>query len=78
MNSDPDLNSDEAANFSPYNVQNINGLLYVTYSRHGPAPTGITDNGVIDVFTTDGKFVTRFAPGTLSTPRRGRASWPAR
>jgi uncharacterized protein (TIGR03118 family) len=66
---DPHLSADEAANFSPYNIQNINGLLYVTYSRHGEAPAGATENGFIDVYNTDGKFLTRFATaGPLNSP----------
>jgi uncharacterized protein (TIGR03118 family) len=45
---------------SPFNIANIGGSLYVTYS--GPT-------GVINVFDTDGHFVKRFASGgTLLSP----------
>lgn len=60
---DPHRSADEAANFSPYDIQNINGMLFVTYARHGKPPAGVTENGFLDVFTTDGKFMTRFATG---------------
>lgn len=52
----------------PFNISNIGGELYVTYS----GPTGI-----VDVFDTDGHFVKRFATGgTLLSPW-GIAAAPA-
>jgi uncharacterized protein (TIGR03118 family) len=55
--SDPQL---PAGNNIPFNIANINGSLYVTYT--GPA-------GLINVFDTDGHFVKRFATdGTLLNP----------
>jgi uncharacterized protein (TIGR03118 family) len=48
------------AGSQPFNVVNIGGSLYVTYS--GPT-------GVVNVFDTDGNFVKRFATGgTLLNP----------
>src|SRR5262249_20928679 len=41
--------------FAPYNIQNINGLLYVTYLT--PASGG----GVVAVFNPDGTFVRELA-----------------
>src|SRR5262245_23719067 len=41
--------------FAPYNIQNINGLLYVTYQT--PASGG----GVVAVFNPDGTFVRELA-----------------
>ncbi len=60
---DPNL----PVNFTAFNVQNINGLLYVTYANpNNPA------GGVVDVFKTDGTLVGRLiddAAGThLDTP----------
>jgi uncharacterized protein (TIGR03118 family) len=48
------------AGFTPYNVVNINGLLYVTYSPPGPGRLG---QGVVDIFKPDGTLVKEFASG---------------
>jgi uncharacterized protein (TIGR03118 family) len=58
------------ANFAPFGIQNINGVLFVTYAkqllpdRHddmaGPG------NGFIDEFDTSGHFLQRFASGTAA------------
>jgi uncharacterized protein (TIGR03118 family) len=42
------------AGYSSFNVQNINGLLYVTYTNQA-----IPSGGIVDVFKTDGTFVSR-------------------
>lgn len=56
---DPNL----PAGFSPFNVQNIGGQLYVTYASFA-AP-----GGIVNVFNTDGSFARRFATnGTLLNP----------
>ena len=48
---------------SPFNIQLIAGMLYVTYV--GPGETG----GLVDIFNTNGGFVRRFATGgTLDAP----------
>ena len=59
--------------YAPFNIQNIGGQLYVTYALH-KAPDNMDDqkgagNGYIDIFTTHGAFVKRFASqGTLNSP----------
>jgi uncharacterized protein (TIGR03118 family) len=48
---------------APYNVQNINGYLYVTYGKFGVSA------GLVDIFTTGGSPVRRFATnGKLNEP----------
>jgi uncharacterized protein (TIGR03118 family) len=47
------------AGYTPYNIQNVNGSLYVEYS-FGGSPTG----GIVDVFDTGGNFVKRLATTT--------------
>jgi uncharacterized protein (TIGR03118 family) len=54
------------AGYAPFNIQNINGLLYVTYAQ--PDPVTHTEKkgvglGVVSVFGTDGNFMRRFATG---------------
>jgi uncharacterized protein (TIGR03118 family) len=52
--------------YSPFNIQNINGMLYVEYARHvkGSIDPGVgAGTGVVDIFSSDGKFVSRFAGG---------------
>lgn len=52
------------AGLAPFNVANIGGQLYVTYAPPGPgADEAALGTGVVDVFTTDGAFVRRFATG---------------
>src|SRR5262249_56892945 len=57
---------------APFNVQNINGLLYVTYAKR---EAGGTDdvaghgNGFVDIFTTSGFLVKRLVKhGHLNSP----------
>jgi uncharacterized protein (TIGR03118 family) len=58
---DPNL----PAGFHPYNVQNINGTLFVTYNS-------AAGGGVVDEFDQNGNFLARVAAngagGTLSAP----------
>ena len=60
--------------FGPFGIQNIGGLLYVTYAKHKPTPDDGDDasgvgNGYVSVFKPDGTFVKRFAStGTLNSP----------
>jgi uncharacterized protein (TIGR03118 family) len=60
------------ADFAPFNVQNLNGLLYVTYAKQKPGKhddLAGPGNGFVDVFTTNGKLVTRLASnGPLNSP----------
>ena len=52
--------------FVPFNIQKINGMLYVTYS---PALFSSITGGIVDIFDTDGNFIQRFATnGTLNSP----------
>lgn len=61
------------AGFGPFNIQNIGGMLYVTYAKlKGPdneddeAGPG---NGYVNIFRPDGTLVSRFASkGTLNSP----------
>jgi uncharacterized protein (TIGR03118 family) len=51
------------ADLAPYNVQNINGYLYVTFGRLG------VSGGLVDIFDTGGHIVSRFATnGKLNAP----------
>jgi uncharacterized protein (TIGR03118 family) len=60
------------AGYAPFNIQKINGLLFVTYAqqnqaRHDDAPGA--GHGFIDVYTPDGVLVQRFASaGPLDSP----------
>ncbi len=69
----PFVDTTMAAGFSPFNVQNIGGMIYVTYAKHS-AGSSITDapapgNGYVNIFKPDGTFVKRFASnGTLNSP----------
>lgn len=62
------------SDFGPFGIQNVGGLLYVTYAKHKPAPDNGDDlsglgNGYVSVFNPDGTFVKRFASnGTLNSP----------
>ena len=60
---DPNL----AAGLSPFNVVNIGGQLFVTYSAGGPdADEQALGTGAVDVFSTDGTLLSHFAAGSLS------------
>ncbi|MGE5610797.1 MAG: TIGR03118 family protein [Bacillota bacterium] len=65
---DPNL----PAGFAPFNIQNINGQLYVTYAKQDPNKEDDVPGvglGFVDVFNTDGTFVRRFASGgNLNAP----------
>jgi uncharacterized protein (TIGR03118 family) len=50
--------------YAPYNVQNIGGQLYVTYTA-----TNLSGGGVVDIFDTAGNLIKTFASGgTLNAP----------
>jgi uncharacterized protein (TIGR03118 family) len=54
------------AGFAPYNVENIGGKIYVTYSPTGGTVPG---DGAIDVFSTSGVLLMRFgATKALQSP----------
>jgi uncharacterized protein (TIGR03118 family) len=64
---DPDL----PAGLVPFNVQNINGAIYVTYAPAGrPAQTGATEGqGAVAVFDATGHFQTQLIAGSkLAAP----------
>jgi uncharacterized protein (TIGR03118 family) len=58
--------------YSPFNVQSIDDLLFVTYAKR--APNGSNDlpgpgNGVIDIYDTTGDLIRRFSSGgELNSP----------
>jgi uncharacterized protein (TIGR03118 family) len=63
---DPNL----PAGYAPFNVQNINGKLYVTYAlRNGKDDLAGAGHGFLDVFSTDGVFLQRLiSQGQLNSP----------
>ena len=68
------------AGYSPFNIQNIGGKLYVTYAQPDPA-TGTEKKGaglgVVNVFNTDGSFVKRFVTNAALNAPWGVAQAPA-
>jgi uncharacterized protein (TIGR03118 family) len=60
------------AGYAPFNVQNLNGRIYVAYAKQNPA--GVDDVvgaglGFVDVYTPDGDLIKRLAShGTLNAP----------
>lgn len=64
---DPNL----PAEYSPFNIQVVGDKLYVMYAKVGPGgdEEHAVGLGLVDVFTTGGIFVQRFATGgTLNAP----------
>jgi uncharacterized protein (TIGR03118 family) len=64
---DPDLPS----GYSPFNIQNIGGHLYVMYAKVGPDGDEIHHEGfgLVDIYNPDGSFVKRFISfGQLNSP----------
>ena len=51
--------------FAPFNVQEIDGRLFVTYAKQGPTGDDVAGrgNGFVDVFTPDGSLVRRLVRG---------------
>ena len=59
------------AGYAPFNVQDINGQVFVTYAKQGSGTDEIdgAGNGFVSVFDTNGNFVKRIASnGTLNAP----------
>jgi uncharacterized protein (TIGR03118 family) len=58
---DPNL----PAGYSPFNVQEIDGMLYVTYALVGPNGRDVPGlgNGYVDIYSTGGALVRRFVSG---------------
>jgi uncharacterized protein (TIGR03118 family) len=66
---DPNL----PAGFAPFNIQNVDGQLFVAYARQNPNQKGEelpgAGLGFIDVYNTDGVLLSRFASqGPLNAP----------
>ena len=64
---DPNLPSD----YSPFNIQNIGGQLYVMYAKVGPDGDEIHHPGfgIVDIYKPDGSLVKRFiSNGQLNSP----------
>jgi uncharacterized protein (TIGR03118 family) len=64
---DPNL----PAGYSPFNIQNVAGKLYVMYAKVGPDGDEIhhAGFGVVDIYNPDGSFVKRFVTfGQLNAP----------
>jgi uncharacterized protein (TIGR03118 family) len=66
--SDPDM----PAFFAPFGIQNIDNNLYVTYAMQNAQKNDVVAGdgfGFVNVFTTDGIFIKRFASrGVLNAP----------
>ncbi|MBS1660598.1 MAG: TIGR03118 family protein [Bacteroidetes bacterium] len=57
--------------YAPFNIQAVGSWLYVMYAKVGPdgRDQAGPGNGFVDIFTTDGAFVKRFASrGSLNAP----------
>ena len=50
--------------YRPFNVQNLNGTLYVTYRNSADPEHG----GIVDAFDTDGHFLRRVVSGGVNAP----------
>lgn len=64
---DPNLPS----GYSPFNIQNVGGQLYVMYAKVGPDGDEIHHEGfgIVDIYNPDGSFVKRFVSnGQLNSP----------
>jgi uncharacterized protein (TIGR03118 family) len=71
---DPNL----PAGLSPFNVVNVGGQLFVTYAAGGPdADEQALGTGAVDIFSTDGTLVGRFATGGNLLSPWGVAQAPA-
>jgi uncharacterized protein (TIGR03118 family) len=71
---DPNL----PAGYSPFNVQNINGNLYVAYAQPRPGGAVFGDGlGIVDVFNPNGALLQRLATGGALNAPWGLALAPA-
>jgi uncharacterized protein (TIGR03118 family) len=68
------------AGYLPFNIQNIGGLLYVTYAQPDPV-TGTEKKGaglgIVNVFNTNGSFVKRLVTNAALNAPWGIAQAPA-
>ena len=67
---DTDTNDTNPGGLLPFNVQNLDGHIWITYAVPGPpADNQPLGSGFVNEFNTDGTFVRRFATGgNLSSP----------
>jgi uncharacterized protein (TIGR03118 family) len=66
------------AGYTPDNIQNINGKLYVTFTRDGTTPPDpVAGRGFVDVFETNGHFDGRLVSGGDLNNPYGLALAPA-
>lgn len=59
------------AGYAPFNVQNLNGTLYVTYAVVGPTGDDVAGpgNGIVDTYDLNGNFIQRLiSNGALNSP----------
>lgn len=59
------------AGYAPFNVQNLNGMIYVAYGKQNKSKTDViraAGLGIVDVFTVDGKFVRRMVSNGSASP----------
>ncbi|HVX52397.1 MAG TPA: TIGR03118 family protein [Chitinophagaceae bacterium] len=67
----PFTDSSMPSGFAPFNIRNVDGMLYVTYAKQGADGDEVNGagNGYIDVYKPDGTMVSRFATqGSLNSP----------
>lgn len=67
------------AGFAPFNIQNVGGMLYVTYAKVGPTGDDVAGmgNGYVDIYNPDGSLVKRFVSGGQLNSPWGIAKAPA-
>jgi len=72
VNTKPFMDADIPAGFSPFNIQAIDGKLYVLYAQVDPADGHEAEGpglGYVNIFNPDGSFVKRFiSRGQLNAP----------
>jgi len=72
------VDPNQPAGYRPFNIQNINGKLFVTYAPDGTAALDpLSANGFIDVFETNGHFAGRLVTGGDLNKPFGLALAPA-
>jgi uncharacterized protein (TIGR03118 family) len=57
--------------YAPFNIQNLGGMLYVTYAKRGPTGDDVAGagHGYVDVYSTTGKLLKRLVSrGRLDSP----------
>jgi uncharacterized protein (TIGR03118 family) len=67
------------AGFAPFNIQNVGGMLYVTYAKVGPTGDDVAGmgNGYVDIYNPDGSLARRFVSGGQLNSPWGIAKAPA-